>query len=435
MNGWKRTGDASSLDLRQRPSVTVSRAPVCLEASRRIALYSHDSQGLGHIRRNIALAAALVAADPRTDVLLLTGAPEATSLPLPPSTDIVTLPTIRKGVDGHYAARALSSPLTELLALRSSILAATLTAFAPDLLIVDKVARGVDGELDAALHALQETDTRVVLGLREILDSPSVTRHEWESAGTTEAVRELYDAVWVYGDREVYDLTLECALPDEVSAKVVYTGYLGNHRGTGTALGTSSAPDRQATDRYVPNGPYVLCLVGGGQDGLTLADAFVRAPLPRDHGGIVLTGPYMGAEALAALLRTASGRPGMTVLEFVPDAERFIAGAAAAVSMAGYNSVCELLAAGCRTLLVPRTEPRVEQAVRAFSLQRLGLVDVLEPGVAGPTEIGNWTTDAVLAGPPPSSRIDLDGLARVPILAEDLLAGRNGQIRELAHAV
>lgn len=416
-------------------TATACHPPFARELSRRVAFYSHDSQGLGHIRRNIALAAALVAADPRTDVLLLTGAPEATALPLPPNTDVITLPTIRKGLDGRYAARALSSPMPELLALRSSILEATLTAFAPDLLVVDKVARGVDGELDAALHALRGTETRVVLGLREILDSPSVTRREWESAGTTRAIRDLYDAVWVYGDRDVYDLILECDLPDEVSDKVVYTGYLGNDRGTGTTLGTSSARDRPATDRHIPTRPYVLCLVGGGQDGLELATAFAQAALPPDHDGIVLAGPYMGPVALDALSRTAGRQPGMTVLEFVPDAERFIAGAAAVVSMAGYNSVCELLAAGRRTLLVPRMEPRVEQAVRARSLQRLGLVDVLEPHAAGPTQIGAWTADAVLGDPPPRVRIDLDGLARVPILTRALLAARSEQLCELAHAV
>lgn len=74
---------------------------------RHLALYSHDTQGLGHIRRNIALAASLVGSDPATDVLLLTGAPEATSLPLPPNTDIVTLPTLCKDQTGRYALDVL----------------------------------------------------------------------------------------------------------------------------------------------------------------------------------------------------------------------------------------------------------------------------------------------------------------------------------------
>ena len=387
------------------------------QRARRVALYSHDTQGLGHVRRNIALAAALVAADPRTDVLLLTGAPEATTLPLPPRTDVITLPTLRKDANGAYAARTLGTSLSELLELRSQILAATLTAFAPDLFIVDKVARGVDGELDRALAALRHTRTSVVLGLREVLDAPQVVRREWEQAGTTDAVRDLYDAVWVYGDPTVYDVVAECALPPQVALKVSYTGYLGRGRGRGAVTRTRPVP-KQA----LPTGPYVLCLVGGGQDGFELADAFTRAPLPAGHTGVVLTGPYMRTQIRDDLRHAAEQQSGMTVLEFVPDAERFIAGAAAVVSMAGYNSVCELLAAETPTLLVPRTTPRVEQLLRARSLERRGLVDVLEPDQADPQAIARWTARAVQPGQARGQAVDLDGLARVPRLAQALLS-------------
>ncbi len=398
-------------------------APPAVRAghARRVALYSHDTQGLGHVRRNIALASALVDAEPHTDVLLLTGAPEATTLPLPPRTDVITLPTLRKDASGRYAARTLGAPLDELLALRSTMLTATLTGFAPDLLVVDKVARGVDGELDDALLRLRHSATRVVLGLREVLDTPEVVRREWQAGRTTEAVRELYDAVWVYGDRDVYDLVSDCRLPVDVVAKTSYTGYLGHGRGVGARLRSRPVP-RVAP----PAGPYVLCLVGGGQDGLELADAFARAPLPHGHEGVVLTGPYLRREAREALRRAAAAAPGMSIVDFVPDAERFVAGAAAVVSMAGYNSVCELLAAGKRTLLVPRTTPRAEQLVRARSLARRGLVDVLDPELADPRRLAAWTAQAVLAGPPRGQPVDLGGLARVPLLADALLAAGRG---------
>ncbi|RJK93759.1 glycosyltransferase family protein [Vallicoccus soli] len=381
---------------------------------RRVALYSHDTQGLGHVRRNVALAAALVAAEPRTDVLLLTGAPEATSLPLPPHTDVLTLPTLRKDERGRYAPRALATSLPELLELRARILQAALTAFAPDLLVVDKVARGVDGELDHALASLPAS-TRVVLGLREVLDAPDVARREWDAAGTTAALERHYDAVWVYGDPAVYDPVREYALPPEVAAKVRSTGYLARGRGEGTALRT-----RPSGRQGRPAGPYVLCTVGGGQDGYELADAFVRAPLPPGHTGVVLTGPYMRPQARAALRRAAG--PGVRVLDLVTDAEEWVDGAAAVVSMGGYNSVCELLAAGRPALVVPRTAPRAEQLVRARRLQSLGLVDVLTPDVAGPEQLGTWLRAAVVRPRRRDAGIDLDGLARVPVLARELLS-------------
>lgn len=119
-----------------------------------MVLYSHDTQGLGHIRRNIAIAAALVAADPGTNVLLLTGAPEATALPLPPRTEVLTLPTLHKDVAGAYTSRVLDTPLADVLAMRSSLVCAAVLSFRPELLIVDKVPRGVHGELDDVLCAL-----------------------------------------------------------------------------------------------------------------------------------------------------------------------------------------------------------------------------------------------------------------------------------------
>ncbi len=397
--------------------MTLTRLPVSTRRPRRIALYSHDTQGLGHVRRNITLAAAMVADEPDTDVLLLTGAPEATTLPLPPRTDVITLPALRKDRHGAYAGRSLRAPLPQLLELRSQMLRATLLGFAPDLLVVDKVPRGVDGELDDALAALRPTSTRVVLGLREVLDDPEVARREWAAARSTEAVRDLYDAVWVYGDASAYDLVVECGLPAAVAEKVDWTGYLGEGRGLGTRTRTRPQPRLRP-----PDGPYVLCLVGGGQDGLELADAFARAALPAGHVGVVLSGPYMRPAAREALRRAAAGNPGMTVHEFVPDADRWVQDAAAVVSMAGYNSVCELLAARRRTLLVPRTTPRVEQLLRARSLERRGLVDVLDPELADPVRIGGWLAGAVLAGSPAGIPVDLGGLRRVPRLAASLLA-------------
>jgi len=385
---------------------------------RRVALYSHDTQGLGHVRRNIGLAAALVDAQPATDVLLITGAPEATSLPLPPTTDVLTLPTLRKDASGRYTARALDASLDQVLRMRSSIICAAVTSFAPDLFIVDKVARGVDGELDATLAALRATRRcKVVLGLREILDEPDVARREWDSARTTAVLREHYDGVWVYGDPQVGDPSLDLGLAPDVASMVHHTGYLASGRGVGTTARIRSAPRVRP-----PTQPYVLCLVRGGQDGFALAHAFVQSLMPAGHRGVVLTGPYMRREARAVLRRDAAANPARVgIEEFVPNADAFIASAAAVVSMAGYNSTCELLQEGRPTVLVPRVRPRTEQLLRARRLAALGWVDVLHPDDLGPEPMGRWLDGAVNAPVRRGAALDLDGLARVPVLADALI--------------
>ena len=386
---------------------------------RRVALYSHDTQGLGHIRRNISIASALVEANPDTDVLLLTGAPEAASLPLPANTEIVTLPTLHKDVSGSYRPRTLGLPLEAVLEVRGQIVAAALAAFQPDLFVVDKAVRGVHGELDTALRTLRGTPAKVVLGVRDVLDSPEVTVREWDAAGTTEAVRDYYDEVWVYGDPAVFDAAAAYAWPWPVRRKVTYTGYLADHRPdyTGAAAGATGQEN-------LPAEPYVLCLVGGGQDGAALAEAFARSEFPVGHRGVLITGPYMTASHRHALDQIARERPELTVHGFTARTHAFIASAAATVTMGGYNSICELLAARCPALVVPRTVPRMEQAVRADALSQLGWVDSLHPGELAPSRIGAWLARAVSGPRRVLRRIDLDGLVHLPELADALLNHR-----------
>ncbi len=390
--------------------------------ARRVALYSHDTQGLGHIRRNLALAGALVGAHARTDVLVLTGNPEAAVLPRPPRTDLVTLPTVRKHAGGGYDSRALRVGFDEVLRMRTALLEASLTTFEPDLLVVDKVALGLSGELEPALRRLRQAGTRVVLGLREVLDAPDVAMREWTVGRTSKAVKKYFDAVWVYGDRAVYDTVAKYRLPRKVAEKVEFTGYLARGRDTGSSpRGIVSPP---------PEDPYVLCLCGGGQDGHAVTRTFAASPLPDGVRGLVVTGPFMRPDARAELHAIAAGRPRVEVRELVANVPELVAGARAVVSMAGYNSVCELLAAGSRALLVPRISPRLEQMVRARRLAELGHADMLEPAEVTPERVGAWLADAVrthgaggASGPTAAVPIDLDGLTRVPALADRLLSG------------
>jgi len=90
--------------------------------------------------------------------------------------------------------------------------------------------------------------------------------------------------------------------------------------------------------------------------------------------------------------------------------------------MAGYNSVCELLAARSRALLVPRVRPREEQLIRAERLAERGLVDCLHPDRLTPAALAGWMAGAVGSPAPAAEPVDLDGLRRVPQLAEALLA-------------
>ena len=90
---------------------------------RRILFYSHDTFGLGHLRRTLKLAGAL-AEDPDTTCLVVTGSGCPQALRARPRLDFVKLPSVIKTGPESYPARSLSITSEEIVALRSGIISA-----------------------------------------------------------------------------------------------------------------------------------------------------------------------------------------------------------------------------------------------------------------------------------------------------------------------
>src|SRR5699024_7737959 len=174
-----------------------------------IALYSHASVGLGHARRNRALAYAMAEHLPAltggtVGGLLIAGHPDAGRDPLPEGWDWLMLPGMTRTSGGHGARRLGMAP-EAVRDLRSATIDAALAALEPDLFIADRHPFGIDGELRPVLANLRARGTATVLGLREVLDTPRVAAGEWEALGGAEHVASFLDAIWVYGDQHVYD--------------------------------------------------------------------------------------------------------------------------------------------------------------------------------------------------------------------------------------
>ena len=389
----------------------------------RVAIYSHDAQGLGHLRRNLLIGRSLFAEDLRPSVLLISGLRETAAYDLPAGVDSVTLPSLGKAMDGSYYPRSLRIDTSHLIRVRSALIHAAVASFQPDVLIVDKLPLGIFGELRPALMWLRDqVGVKVVLGLRDILDEPETVRREWERDKCTEAIREFYDRVWVYGDRAVYDTATEYALPVDVAAKIRYTGYL-NPRDVpmgqvGTRAGRAGMPE--AMD--LPSGDLTLCVIGGGRDGMPLASAFLRAKLPAGRGGVLVTGPLMEGEDRTLLHSLASGRSDMRLIEFVTDPQPLMCCADRVISMGGYNTVCEVLAFQKRALIVPRVTPRREQIIRAERFSALGLLDVLHPDGLSPGALESWIGAEAGAVRAAETVLDFHGARRLPeLLVEALL--------------
>ena len=373
--------------------------------------------GFGHIRRNATIAHALRGAGTQAVILMIAEAWQAGAIPMPQGVDCVTLPGLRKEADGGLNARFLDISDQELITLRSKLIRKALKTFQPDVFLVDYLPLGAGRELVRTLeHIRKRGRTRCVLGLREVLQDPETVRRTWSTDGTLEAMRDYYDAIWIYGDPAVFDPVREYGVFDGVASKVRYTGYLDQR----PRLEFAGAQAAQLLAN-LPPGRLALCVVGGGVDGHALAEAFVEAELPPDTTGLVVTGPYMPAEQRQRLLHRAQRHPRCDVLEFVPDLVPLIDRADRIIAMGGYNTICEVLSFEKHALIVPRVHPEPEQWIRARRLQDLGLIEVLHPDDLTPRALSDWLTRDLGRPPASRSRVDVSGLTRIPALLAGLL--------------
>jgi predicted glycosyltransferase len=384
----------------------------------RVALYSHDTMGLGHLRRNLLVADALARPPLYASNLLITGAMEANFFRLPERADCLTLPRMHKDAAGDYTCGNLQLSLNELAELRGNSICSALAVFQPDLLIVDKVPAGAVDEMLPALQMLsQRGHARCVLGIRDVLDDPATVAREWLNAANRQIIEAFFDAIWIYGDRRVYDPIVEYHLPDTIASRIRFTGYLDQS----VRLQSPSGASQKLLDRLNGHGRLIACMVGGGQDGYDVAKTFIRA-LPRSGvTGVVLTGPFMPFAHRAALRQLAASIPNVHIVDFIPEADVIIQRAERIVSMAGYNTVCSVLSFGKKSLLVPRVSPRSEQKIRAERLAKVGLVDVMLPQNLSVADMRRWMTEDDPHRPSPHEALDFGGVGRLVSLAHDVL--------------
>jgi predicted glycosyltransferase len=335
---------------------------------RRVVFYSHDTFGLGHLRRSRALASALTQSDTVQSAIILTGSPVAGRFTFPERVDHVRLPGVTKLPDGSYISQTLGLTIDETTSLRAGLIESAIEQYDPDLLIVDKEPTGFRGELLPTLERLKKIGrTKLVLGLRDVLDEPDVLAAEWDRKGAIQATEQFYDDIWVYGVNSVYDPTEGLELSKEARDRMHWTGYLR----------------REITDATdTPEDPYILITPGGGGDGKAMVD-LVLAAYEQDPDlsprALLVYGPFLSGDVREEFEnRVAKLQGRVTALGFESRIESLFANAEGVVCMGGYNTFCEVLSFDKRAVIVPRTIPRLEQWLRASRAEELGLVRMLE---------------------------------------------------------
>ncbi len=384
----------------------------------RILMYSHDTFGLGHLRRCREIAHALVERFKGLHILIISGSPIAGAFDFRARVDFVKIPSVIKLHNGEYTSIDQHIDIQETLDMRASMIRNTVESFHPEIFIVDKEPLGLRGELEEILGNLKMRDCTLVLGMRDVMDSPALLSQEWGKCDMLTKIDQLYDEIWIYGPDNFWNPLTGLNSTPALMSRLSFTGFLDRSIPQSFATGEAVRPS------------YILVTTGGGGDGANLVRQVLSAyeqdaSISRD--AIAVLGPFMPAEDREEIFKRANALDRVQVIEFESRIEKMIAGADAIVGMCGYNTFCEILSFDKRALIVPRMRPREEQYVRAVRAVELGLVDMLEPQNAEDPIRMARALKSVVARPLPSSvnaQSMMNGLDTIAGFVEDLIVHR-----------
>jgi len=376
-----------------------------------IVMYSHDTYGLGHIRRTMAIASQLRHLN--TNVLILTGSPLAGRFSFPERVDFVRIPGMIKKTNQEYLPMSIKINAGHALDIRKKIIVAAIKAFQPDLFIVDKEPLGLKKEILPALKWLKKCcpNTRTVLGLRDIMDDATTIKNNWGKKKIYQALDKYYSEIWVYGMQGFYDPVKEYGIPGNIRRKIHFTGYIPRQ-----VKSKKNAMQERRRHRIKEVDKLVVVTTGGGGDGYPVMDAYLSMLELQgsaiSYKSILITGPFM-PKAQRKEIFNRSRKLKVKVFHFYRQMEKILAAADLVISMGGYNTVCELMSQKTVSLLIPRETPRLEQTIRAQCFKAHNLLDYI-PWKALSPELFRIKVDNLLNKPETylnaMSNFDMTGL-------------------------
>jgi predicted glycosyltransferase len=373
----------------------------------RALIYVQHLLGIGHFARTSRIASNLSKAGVRT-VIVQGGS--KTGISPPESAELIQLTPAKVSADDmstllHPDGRLFTD--ADRLARRDHLLA-SLREIEPQILITEAFPFGRRQMRFELLPLLDEAKARkvpvIACSIRDILQE---SRKPGRAEETVALLERYFDLVLVHGDRKVTPLAMTFPLAHLIEDITRYSGLVG--------------PDRP---RSISRAHAVVVSAGGGSVGARLLDAAIgAAPLSpfRNEPWLVLSGPNLPDTDFARLTAKAEAASGtITLLRSVPDLSSHLAGAKVSVSQAGYNTVADILAAGCPAVLTPfAAGGETEQITRADALAASGRAVVLREESLNPAAMAEAIGRAIALSPARAEHLD-GGERTAALLLEEL---------------
>ncbi len=378
----------------------------------RIAYYCQHVLGVGHFFRSLEICRTCAVDH---DVTMIVGGPSVTFSD--PRICFLQLPGL--AMDAGFHALIPCDPgvdLEETKRRRQQQLLMFVEKYEPECLIVELYPFGRKGfrfELEPLLSSVRARNAgcRIYCSLRDILVEKSEGLEKFEQRAV-QSLNTSFDGLLVHADRNLCTLDQTFGKLDQVQVPIYYTGYVTPRPAAGSREnirnGLSLPPGRK----------LVVASIGSGSVGGELLQAVMQASsllAERTDCFIQLfTGPYLDASVFDSLCQLQ--QENIRVQRFTDHFIDWLGAADLSVSMAGYNTCMNTLAAGVPALLYPFSQNR-EQRLRVEKLMAKSPIGLLEKKDLSPPHLARLMA-AALETDRYLSPVDLDGAGQTKRIIE-----------------
>lgn len=372
----------------------------------RVFFYVQHLLGIGHLARASRIASAL--AEDGFEVTVVTGGLPVSGFPGPDIKSVALPAVVASNAGFSGLADEHGKPVEEgFLHQRRDLLLQAFHAARPDIVIVEAFPFGrrqMRFELLPLLDAIATASPRpkLLTSVRDILQERTKPGRDEETVGL---IKAHFDHVLVHGDPDFVTLPETFPLAAEIADKIIYTGLVA------------------APVPVLPTDVFdIVVSAGGGAVGLDLVRSALEAARASSYRGrwCLITGPNLPEEDFAGLSNQTADN--VTLVRFRKDFPSLLRGAELSISQAGYNTVCDVLQAQCRSILVPFTAGgETEQTVRATRLEELGLAVSLPESGLNAAVLGDAMELSLSRPKPGSHKLDLNGAKRTAEILRSLL--------------
>jgi predicted glycosyltransferase len=370
----------------------------------KIVYYCQHVLGMGHYFRSLEICKAF-----RGHEVILVSGGASMNMPVPEHIREVSLPPLSMDPDfSRLESDSDFGTVEQIKAARQQVLYDLFLCECPDIFMVELFPFGRKAfgfELIPIFDGIRQKrlcPSRVVCSLRDVLVEKKDTL-TYESR-VIAALNQWFDALLIHSDAAIVKLDETFSRMTDIRIPVVYTGFV-----TPRPLKNDRTAIRHKL-RIDDDSLLIVASAGGGKVGFVLLNAVIRAfkniSLEADAYLQVFTGPFMESDAVRRLQEMGTDR--IAVSRFTPDFPAYLSAADLSISMAGYNTCMNIMAAQVPSLVWPFSQNR-EQRLRAERIAEMGGMRILEDADLEPKHLAGLMTRNLTERTRPGYSVDLDG--------------------------